>query len=208
MRKVGLLVLLLAVGACSFPSTPGEGNLLHGVRQFQAPLFEYGARGEVIVSMADNVSKTGFFGKNYENIMAFRNVQSGEEFYLKTKLGKQPYDTAMLTIGEYEVTNLYLQYTYVTTEHMGNTTVTTTHIVRDEHFEGDDKIRFVVKPGRVTYIGHIDLIKPENQVAADGRIPTNSYRISDKSDQIPDKQAQKWRREFGADYVVDMMTVK
>lgn len=208
MKKLILFVSLLAVSACAFPTSPRDGDLLNATHQFQPALFASGARGQVIVSMSDNVSDTGWFGRNYTNGMAFKNLRSGEVFFLSTIKGDREYDTAMLTVGEYEVTNLYLQYVYTTTSQIGNQTITTTHIETDDHYEGDNKIRFTVSPGRVTYIGHIDLIRSENTVASDGVRRPNTFKISDRSADIPARQQKKWRDTFGTDYVVELATVK
>lgn len=206
MKKLFGIAGLMGLCACAFPSTPGEVNLLNGSKQFKSELFHSGARGEVIIQMSDNVSSDGFFGKDYENIIAFKNNQSGEVFYLEMDSGG--YDWAMLPVGQYQVTNLYLQYTYTTQQQMGNTTHVTTHVERIEHFEGNDKIVFNVKPGTVSYIGHFNLIKPENKVSNDGKIGTNTYTIKDDSAKIPEKMKSKWVSEFGQHYVVGLATVK
>lgn len=208
MNKLILGLAVLGLGACTVPSTPGEGNLLNGSKEFRSKLFETGARGEVIVSMSDNVSDDGWFGKNYDNIVAFKNLQSGEVYSLKTKLGDKEYDWAMLPIGEYEVTNLYLQYVYTTTQSYGNTTRVTTHIDTIDNFEGDSKIRFTVKPGVVSYIGNLEMIMPENKIERDGRYAGRSFKIEDRSAKITDKQKKKWDKEFGQSYVVNLATVK
>ena len=207
MKKFILLVLFLLSG-CAFPSTPTSDGLIIATKQFRPELFASGARGEVIISMSDNVSDDGFFSTNYTNLIAFRNVQSGEVYSLNTLLGEKAYDTAMLSIGTYEVINLYLQYVYQTTEVYGSMQTTTTHIVTDEHYEGNSKITFTVKPEEVVYIGHIDFIKAENTVRPDGSVPVNKFKISDKSKDIPEEQRQKWQREFGKDFVVRLATVK
>lgn len=208
MNKLILGLAVLGLGACTVPSTPGEGNLLNGSKEFRSKLFETGARGEVIVSMSDNVSDDGWFGKNYDNIVAFKNLQSGEVYSLKTKLGDKEYDWAMLPIGEYQVTNLYLQYVYTTTQSYGNTTRVTTHIDTIDNFEGDSKIRFTVKPGVVSYIGNLEMIMPENKIERDGRYAGRSFKIEDRSAKITDKQKKKWDKEFGQSYVVNLATVK
>ncbi len=198
----------LMLAGCAFPQTPTADGLIIATKQFRPELFHSGARGVAIVSMADNVSDDGFFSTNYTNIMAFRNVQSGEVYSLNTLLGEKAYDTAMLSIGTYEVINLYLQYTYQTGEYVGNTYVTTTHIVTDEHYEGNKKITFTVKPEEAVYIGHIDFIKAENTVRPDGSIPVNTFKISDKSAEIPEEQKRLWKEEFGKDFTVRPATVK
>jgi hypothetical protein len=208
MNKLILGLSLLGLCACAFPSVPREGNLLNGSKEFRSALFESGARGEVIVSMSDNVSDDGWFGKNYENVVAFKNLQSGEVYNLKTKLGDSDYDWAMLPIGEYEVTNLYLQYIYTSSQQIGNTTHVTTHIETLEHFEGDKKIRFNVKPGIVSYIGNIEMVMPENKVNLDGRYASRMFKIEDRSAKISDKQKKKWETEFGQLYIVNLAAAK
>lgn len=207
MKKLIFLSFFFLMG-CVFPQTPSSDSLIVATKQFRPELFASGARGEVIVSMSDNVSDDGFFSTNYTNLIAFRNVQSGEVYSLNTLLGEKAYDTAMLSIGTYEVINLYLQYVYTTTEVYGSMQTTTTHVVTDEHYEGDKKIRFTVKPSEVVYIGHINFIKAENTVRPDGSIPVNTFQISDKSKNIPEEQRQKWQQEFGKDFVVRLATVK
>ncbi|MBD5391336.1 hypothetical protein HDR66_00860 [bacterium] len=208
MKKIAILLCVMTLGACTFPTTPQDGDLMNATHQFQPELFTSGARGVAIVSMSDNVSDTGWFGKNYTNGLAFKNTQSGEAFFLSTKKGSNDYDTAMLTVGEYEVTNLYMQYVYTTTSQVGNTTIVTTHVDTDDHFEGDKKIRFTVRPGVVTYIGHIDLVRAENVVSSDGVKKPNSFNISDKSADIPERQIKKWKQKFGTDYAVNVATVQ
>jgi hypothetical protein len=208
MKKLILCAGMLGLCACAFPNTPGEGNLLNGSKKFQADLFESGARGEVVVSMSDNVSDDGWFGKNYENVVAFKNLQSGEVYSMKTKMGGNDYDWAMLPVGEYQVTNLYLQYVYTTTQHVGNTTYVTTHVDTIENFEGNRKIHFNVKPGVVSYIGNLELIMPDNKIDRDGRYASRTFKIEDRSAKIPDQQKKKWDKEFGQNYVVNLATVK
>lgn len=209
MKKVILvLVGIWCLSACAVPQTPNESGLITATKQFQPELFKTGARGEVIVSLSDNVSDDGFFSTNYTNIIAFKNIRSGEVFSLSTLLGDRAYDTAMLPVGDYEVINLYLQYVYVTTEQIGNTRITTTHIVTDEHYEGSKKITFTVASEEVTYIGHFDLIKAENEVRPDGSMPQNDFKLSDKSEEIPEKQKQEWKKQFGKDFVVRTAKVK
>ena len=206
MNKLFGIVGLMGLCACAFPSTPGEGNLLNGSKQFKSELFQSGARGEIVVQMSDNVSSDGFFGIDYDNMIAFKNTQSGEVFFLK--MDSCGYDWAMLPVGQYQVTNLYLQSSYTTQYQFGNTTHVQTHIERIEHFEGNDKIVFNVKPGTVSYIGHFNLIKPDNKVAKDGKINVNTYKITDDSAKIPEKMKSKWFKEFGQNYVVGLATVK
>lgn len=208
MKKLFFIICSALLAGCTFPSTPYDGDLLNATHQFKPEMFDSGARGVVIVSLTDNVSKNGWFGRKYTDAMAFKNLQSGEVFFLSTHMGEKEYDTAMLTIGEYEVTNLYMQYVYTTTSQVGNQTVTTTHIETDEHYENDDKIRFVVKPGQVSYIGNVNLIRSENVVRNDGKAVPNTFKIEDKSADIPAKQQKKWQKMFGTDYVVDIMNVK
>ncbi len=208
MSKVFVVICCFLMCGCTFPTTPQDGDLLNATHQFQPEMFNSGARGVVVVSLSDNVSKNGWFGRKYIDAMAFKNLQSGEAFFLSTQMGNKEYDTAMLTIGEYEVTNLYMQYIYTTTSQVGNQTITTTHIETDEHYENDDKIRFFVKPGQVSYIGNIKLVRSENEVRSDGKKVPNTFKIEDKSADIPVKQQKKWLKQFGTDYVVDIMHVK
>jgi hypothetical protein len=206
MKKLVSGTMLLGLCACAFPGTPYEGNLLNGSKQFRRELFDSGARGEIILSMSDNVSNDGWFGKKYENIIAFKNLQTGEVYNLRTKSGDNEYDWAMLPIGGYQVTNLYLQYVYTTSDRVGNTTRVTTHVETLEHFEGDSKVRFNVKPGIVSYIGNFEMIMPENKVDPDGRYALRSFKIQDLGDKISDGQKKKWEREFGKGFVVDLAT--
>lgn len=209
MRKLFLiLVVCLAAAGCACPQTPNESDLLRASRQFRPALFESGARGVVIASLSDNVSDDGFFGVNYNNIMAFRNIKTNEVFYMSTILDGNKYDTAMLPIGTYEVTNLYLQYIYTTTEQYGNTQVVRTVVETDEHYEGNSKIRFTVRPQEITYIGHFALNKTDNEVAADGHVKANSFSISDKSDEISFSQKNDWQKKFGQDFVVRLAQVQ
>jgi hypothetical protein len=208
MNKLVLGFAALGLCACTFPHTPGEGDLIGGTQEFRGELFESGARGEIILSMSNNVSDDGWFGRNYENMIAFKNLQSGEVFNMRTKLGGADYDWAMLPIGQYEVTNLYLQYVYTTSQQIGNTTQVTTHVETLENFENGKKIRFNVKPGVVSYIGNFDMIMPENKIDKEGRHLGRSFKIEDRSAKIPDSQKQKWKKEFGRSYVVDLAAVK
>lgn len=209
MKKIILvLVGALCLSACAIPQTPNENGLITATKYFQPELFKTGARGEVIVSLSDNVSNDGFFSTNYTNIIAFKNTHSGEVFSLSTLLGDKTYDTAMLPIGDYEVINLYLQYVYVTTEQVGNTRVTTTHVVTDDHYEGQKKITFTVTPEEVSYLGHFDLIKAENEVRPDGSMPQNDFKLTDKSEEIPEKQKQEWKKQFGKDFIIRLARVK
>ena len=210
MKKLSMLFALCSLlSACTFPLTPGEGNLLNGSKQHRAELFESGARGQVIVSMTDNISSDGFFfGKKYEQKVSFKNLGSAEVFHLSTKLGSKEFDTAMLPIGDYEVTNLYLQYVYTTTHRQGNAMVTTTHIETIEHFENNNKVQFSVKPAEVAYLGNIELIKADNKVDAEGKRALNSFKITDESAKISDKQKSKWEKEFGKPLVVRLAASK
>lgn len=209
MRKLFWeLIVCLAVVGCAIPQTPNESDLLRGSRQFRQELFESGARGVVIASLSDNVSDDGFFGVNYNDIIAFKNIKTNEVFYMSTILDGNKYDTAMLPIGTYEVTNLYLQYIYTTTEHYGNTTVVRTVVETDEHYEGDSQIRFTVRPQEVTYIGHFALNKTDNEVAADGHVKANSFSITDKTDDISFSQRDEWQQLFGQDFVVRLAKVQ
>lgn len=209
MRKLFLmLIVCLTVVGCAFPQTPNESDLLRGSRQFRSALFNSGARGVVITSLSDNVSDDGFFGVNYNDIIAFKNVKTNEVFYMSTILGGNKYDTAMLPIGTYEVTNLYLQYIYTTTEYYGNTQVTRTVVETDEHYEGDSKIRFMVRPQEITYIGHFALNRTDNEVTADGHVKANSFSIIDKSAEISGNQKNDWYKQFGQDFVVRLAKVQ
>jgi hypothetical protein len=208
MKKLLFLLPATYLCACTFPITPGEGNLLAGTKQFQPELFNYGARGVVIASMTDNVSDDGFFGKEYDDVMAFKNIKTGEVYSLTTHIGDNEFDYAMLPIGEYQITNLYLQYVYTTTQQIGNTTQTTTHIETVEHFENDKIITFNVLPGTVSYIGNIELVQSDNTVSNDGRVSGNSFNITDKSAEISDAQKSEWMDEFGKNYIVKTATVK
>ena len=209
MRKLFLILsVCLTVVGCAFPQTPNESDLLRASRQFRPTLFNSGARGVVITSLSDNVSDDGFFGVNYNDIVAFKNIKTNEVFYMSTILDGNKYDTAMLPIGVYEVTNLYLQYIYTTTEQYGNTQVVRTVVETDEHYEGNSKIRFTVRPQEVTYIGHFALTKTDNEVSADGHVKANSFSITDKSDEISDKQKMDWQKEFGQNFVVRLAKVQ
>jgi hypothetical protein len=107
------------------------------------------------------------------------------------------------------VTNLYLQYSYTTCQQVGNTRQCTTHLETIENFEGNSKIRFNVKPGSVSYIGNIELIQPDNKVSTDGKaVLARTFKIEDRSAKIPVRQKEKWEREFGKDYVVNLATAK
>lgn len=126
-------------------------------------------------------------------------------------LGSKKYDTAMLTIGTYEVENLYLVHVYTTCEQIGNTRICTENRVFDEHYEGNKKIRFTIKPAEVTYIGHFTLYKADNEVK-DG-VPANSsnkntFTLTDKSGEISAQQRQEWQKEFGTDITVRLATVQ
>lgn len=208
MKRIILSLAVLGLGACAFPAVPGDADILNGSKEFRKELFDTGARGEIILSMTDNVSDDGWFGKNYENIIAFKNIQTGEVYNLTTKLGENDYDWAMLPIGEYQVTNLYLQYTYTSRQQVGNTTHVTTHIETIDHFEGDKTIRFRVKPGVVSYVGNFEMILPEAKVDLEGRYKMRSFKIEDRSAKIPDDQKQEWQEEFGQMYIVNMATAK
>lgn len=209
MKNIFLILTSIYLTACAFPLTPGEGNLLNGTRQFRGELFNSGARGVAVVSMSDNVSKTGFFGRSYEQVMSFKNLNSGEPFYFKTEMGGDEYDWAMLPVGKYEITNLYLQYSYTTCQTIGNSQHCTTHVETIEDFQGNDKIRFTVRPGAVVYVGNIDLIVPDNTVNTDGKISTGrEYKITDQSAKIPQDIKDDWRKEFGRDYIVGLASAK
>ncbi|MDR2268827.1 MAG: hypothetical protein LBD94_01430 [Rickettsiales bacterium] len=201
MKKLCLLVMTAGLAACAFPYTPRDGDLLNGAKQFQPELFESGARGQAIVFLSDNVSKGGFFGKKYRNVIAFKNLQSGAVFYLETKLDDKDFDTAMLPVGKYAVANLYMEYIYTTTYRQGNTTVVETHIEKHEHFEGNKKITFEIKPREVAYLGHIEILKGDNVADKEGATVANGFKITDKSADIPEDQKQKWKKKFGVDFV-------
>jgi len=207
MKKI--LFLLFALSACAFPSTPGDVNLVGATKQYRAKLFESGARGQVVVQLADNVSTGGFFGKKYRNVMAFKNVQSGEVLFLQSRQDKQEeFDTAMLPIGKYEITNLYLEYVTVRTYQQGNMRVTETNVEKHEHFQRPYTITFDVKPGEVSYIGRIELVKGDNVVDPEGAKMTNTFKIIDKSAEIPDELRQKWETEFGRPLTVNLAVAK
>jgi hypothetical protein len=196
-------------GACSFPKTPGEGNLLNASLQHHSEIFEQGGRGQIILSMSDNLSSDGFFGTVYDNIMSFKNKQTGEMYFVKTKLGGDEFATAMLPIGEYEVTNLYLRYVYTTTQRQGNMTVTTVHVITHEHFEQDKVITFAVKPQEVVYLGHFQMEKPEKGATnKDGSLKMPSFKLEDDSDNIGDEQRREWKEEFGKDFIVRFASVR
>jgi len=207
MRRLSFAIVAFVLAGCAFPSTPSETNLIAGAMQFQPELFDSGARGEIIVSLSDNVSKSGFFGKIYSNNFAFKNLQNGNVYYIKTNVKGDMFKTAMLPIGKYQATNLYLEYIYTRTYRQGNTTVTETIIERHEHFEGNNKITFDVKPGEVAYIGHIELVKGENRVDAEGAKIANHFKLSDKSSEIPEESRAEWEQKFGRPFVVRLASV-
>lgn len=206
MKRFLAIITLFGLAACAFPRTPDESDLLNGAKQFRPELFNSGARGQVIASISDNASSSGFFGKKYRDVVAFKNLQSGAVSYLATRIEDKDYDAAMLPIGKYQVVNLYMEYIYTTTQHTRNATITTTHVEKHEHFEGNKKITFDVKPGEVTYLGHIDLIKSDNAVDKEGAKIVNAFKISDKSADIPSSQKQTWEKEFGKPFVARMMS--
>jgi hypothetical protein len=207
MKKLILFAAALALGACAFPSTPSEGDLVAGTRQYRPELFASGARGQVIMSISDNVSSSGFFGKKYRDVAAFKNVQNGTAFYLDAKLGDKDFAAAMLPIGKYEITNLYMEYIYTTTQRNGNTTIITTNIETHSHFEGKNKITFDVKPGEVAYLGNIELVKGENAVDNEGAKLADTFKITDDSAGIPDARKTEWEKEFGRPFIVRLPSV-
>ena len=159
-----------------------------------------------ICTKSSNLQREGKL--NYFYTYLHIHQKTNEVFYMSTILDGNKYDTAMLPIGAYEVTNLYLQYIYTTTEQYGNTQVVRTVVETDEHYEGNSKIRFTVRPQEVTYIGHFALTKTDNEVSADGHVKANSFSITDKSDEISDKQKMDWQKEFGQNFVVRLAKVQ
>lgn len=209
MRRFLSLFLCLLVVACAIPATPEDGDLINATKQFRRELFEGGARGEVILSMSDNVSGGGFFSTKYDNVMRFRNIGSGEVFNMTTRRGKNVFDMAMLSVGTYEIENLSLEYTYTTTEQIGNQRIIRTHLVTDDNFQNDKKIRFTVKPGEVVYIGHFYLIKPENvAVGASSETQKNNFKIVDDSSTFTEVQKFLWEEKFGVPFVVRLAKVQ
>lgn len=90
MRKLFLILsVCLTLVGCAFPQTPNESDLLRASRQFRPALFNSGARGVVITSLSDNVSDDGFFGANYNDIVAFKNIKTNEVFLYEYHLGRQ-----------------------------------------------------------------------------------------------------------------------
>jgi hypothetical protein len=202
--------LALSLAACGFPRQPGEGNLLNMSLDHHKEIFEQGGRGQIIMSMTDNLSDDSFLlGIVYDNVMVFQNKQTGEQYFLKTKLGSKKYATAMLPLGEYEVSNLYMRYTYQTRQQMGNTVVVTTHVVTYDHFEQGKVISFDVKPGEVIYIGNFEMIKPEKgSIEKDGSLKMPGFKLTDKSGDIGQSQVAEWKTEFGKPFEVRLAKVR
>lgn len=208
LKNFFILLMLAFVGACACPLTPEDGDLLRATKQFQPKLFNYGARGVAILSMSDNVSDDGWFGKNYTDTMKIKNKNTNDVFLLSTKKGKKEFDAAMLPVGRYTVDSIYLSYVYQTTEHYGNTTYVTTHVETDEGYENGRKISFDVRAGEVVYLGHFDLIKRKINVSADDEATVNDFKLTDKSSSIPAEQKSLWKKQFGKDFVARAATVK
>ena len=199
--------MMMALSACSFPSTPGEGNLMNAGTQYQKDLFDTGARGQIVVSMSDTLSDGGWFGTVYDNFMNFKNKQSGEQFFVKTKLNSIDYATAMLPVGEYEVTNLYMQRTYTTSTYAGKTTIVTTHVVTYDHFERGKSITFTVRPGDVTYLGNLQMVKADKGTDSASSF-AGSVVVTDKSADIPDKKKSEWEKKFGRPLTVQLVSMR
>lgn len=207
MRKISLLILSLSLFACSIPRIPTDADLLSASTQFREELFESGARGQVILGMSDNLSSTGFFSTNYEDIAEIKNIKTGEIYYMRTKLKRNAYDSIMLPVGNYEITNLYLEYTYKTSTQVGNQRIVELHIKRLEHFEGQDKLSFSVKSNEVSYLGDIKLIKLDNKNDAKDKF-VGTYKLENNSANVPEKQKKKWKNTFGKDYSVRLINSK
>ncbi|MDR2686030.1 MAG: hypothetical protein LBB23_04665 [Rickettsiales bacterium] len=205
MKNFLIFVVVAMLAACSFPKTPGEGSLMNGTRQYRPELFNSGARGQVIIQLSDTASKGGIFGKKYKKYAAFKNVQTGEAHYLTTS--KQGgLDAAMLPIGKYQMTNLFLQFVTTRTYRQGNVQITETIIEKHEHFEGNSKITFDVKPGEITYIGNLELIKGDNKVDDEGAKISNTFKIADKSAEIEPDDREEFEKELGGKFIVRLMT--
>ncbi len=207
MKKIGLLILVLSVFACSMPRTPTDADLLSASTQFREELFESGARGQVILGMSDNISSTGFFSTNYEDVVEIKNIKTGEVYYMRTKLNRNAYDTIMLPVGDYLITNLYLEYTYTTSTQVGNQRIVEYHVKRLEHFEGKNKLTFSVKSKEVVYLGNIKLIKLDNKQDTKDKF-AGMYKLENNSTSVPEKQKKKWKKTFGKDYSVRLIGVK
>ncbi|MDR1071300.1 MAG: hypothetical protein LBL21_01500 [Rickettsiales bacterium] len=211
MKAIYFLVAAM-LAACAFPRTPSDGDLLRATRNFQPELFASGARGEIIVKMHDDLTDdSGWFGRKYTNIFMYKNASSGETGYLEMhpKDEDDEYAAAMLPIGDYEVSDLKLRYVYTTTTQTGNMRTITTHVEEYSGFAGNDKLTFNVGAGKVLYIGDIELHKGDNSVSEDDRtINTNSYKISDKSAEIPADKKDAWEKEFGKPIVSGLISVR
>ncbi|MDR1027233.1 MAG: hypothetical protein LBL46_02340 [Rickettsiales bacterium] len=198
MKKLLTLAMSFALAACAWPRTPTDGDLFRATRQFQPELFATGSRGEVVVKMHDDQTSTGWFGKKYSNILNYKNVASKEAGYLEMKTGETEYATAMLPIGDYEITGMKLLYVWTETQRQGNVTITTTHIEEHDGFMGADKLAFSVRAGRVIYLGDIALHLGDNAVSKDDRsVNKSTYKITDKSAEISADQKREWEEEFG-----------
>ncbi len=208
LKRFFVLLTLTLVGACACPLTPQDGDLLRATKQFQPELFNYGARGVVILSMSDNVSDDGWFGKNYTDTVKIKNKNTNDVFFLSTKKGKNDFDTAMLPVGRYTVDSLYLVYVYQTTEQYGNTTYVTTHVETDEGYENGKKISFDVRAGEVAYLGHFDLIKRKISLTDNDDATVNDFELTDKSSAISAEQKSLWKKQFGKDFVARKASVK
>ena len=207
MKKIVFLVLALSLSACSIPRTPTDVDLLSASTQFREKLFETGARGQIILGMSDNISSTGFFSTNYEDVAEIKNIKTGEVYTLRTKLKRNAYDSIMLPVGDYVITNLYLEYTYTTSTQVGNQRIVEYHVKRLEHFEGKNKLSFSVKSKEVTYLGDIKLIKFDNKSDSKDKF-AGAYKLENNSDNIPAKQKKKWKNTFGKDYSVRLINSK
>lgn len=203
MKKFLTIAMACALAGCVIPKTPDAVDLRDGARQFRPELFDTGSRGQVILSMSDNLSGDGFFDMSYTNIIEFENIQSNEKFSLRVDSEGEPlYDTAMLPIGRYRVSDLMLQYITTSNSYVGNTRVTTTEVNQIKGFIDGRKVEFDVKPKEVVYIGHFYLIKGENKVTKDGAQMLNRLAISDNSKDIPAGKKAEWKDEFGKSFNV------
>lgn len=204
MKNVAILIVGLGLWGCAIPKTPSDVDLHDGARHFRSELFDTGSRGQIILSASDNISKDGFFGINYTNIIEVENLQTAEKFTLLVDADskKTLYDTAMLPIGKYRVTDAMLQNISETRSYVGNTTVTSTEVTQFKNFFGNRKIEFDVRPKEVIYLGHFDFVKGDPRVSKDGAKMLNKLNISDKSKEIPNEQKQKWKAEFGKSFEI------
>jgi hypothetical protein len=212
MKNIIYLAAALVLGACAFPRTPDDGDLIRATRQFQPELFASGARGEIIVKMHDDqTDDAGWFGKKYTNVLYYRNTSSGEAGYLemKPKSSSSDYAAAMLPIGDYEVSNLKLSYVWTESRRQGNMTITTTHLEEHDGFLGGDRLSFNVRAGMVLYIGDIALRMGDNTVSKNDRsINARGYEISDKSAEIPAGRKAEWESEFGKPMDIGMIQIQ